>query len=99
MQDTPHRILSTMKPPELFSLATRLAGLWILLSSLPGLPYTLSKLGSALVNVRAGAAVEILLSLVWVYVVAWWFLTGAPWLQQLVYPNSRSDKAASNPPT
>lgn len=75
-----------MKASEIFSLAIRLAGLWLLLNALPSLPSTLFKLWSSVVDFKVAAVLQTSLSLVWTYVIAFWFLGGAPWIQRKAYP-------------
>lgn len=77
-----------MKPSELFALAIRLAGLWLLLVILPGLVGDVSRLLHYLFELKLLALVEFALGVCWKYVVAWWLLTGAPALQKLAYPSS-----------
>lgn len=77
-----------MKASEIFSLAIRLAGLWLLATALPGLPSAVSKLITSIIELKLVAAFWLLLSVVWTYAIAFWLLVGAPWIQRKAYPAS-----------
>lgn len=80
--------IDPMKASEIFSLAIRLAGLWLFATALPGLPSTISKLLTLIIELKLGPAFWLLISVVWTYAIAFWLLVGAPWIQQKAYPKS-----------
>lgn len=79
-----------MNAMQVFTLAIRLAGLWLILNNLPGLPRSIYKLWSTLLAGEVVATVQAIISIVWVYAVAIWFLRGAPWLAKLAFPKASS---------
>lgn len=79
-----------MKASEIFALAIRLAGLWLVVVTVPDLVGDLIKMFKALADVKILSFLEQLATFIWVYIVMWWLLTGAPLLQRLAYPGSTS---------
>jgi len=82
-----------MKASDIFSLAIRLAGLWLLFTSLPGLPSAFFKLCTSVFELKLGAAFQLIVSVGWTYAVAFWLLLGAPWIQRKAYPNGFSSES------
>jgi|GEM_PF-2669079 len=77
-----------MNAPQLFSLALRLTGLIFLYFALAGLPGGIFKLLDHLVAFNLWAVIKVIVGIIWPFLMAWYFLRGAPFVQHLAYPNS-----------
>lgn len=75
-----------MKPHDIFSLALRLAGLIFLYHGLAGLPGGLFRTLDRMSTVSDWVTVQNLISLLWPFVMASWFLRGAKRVLLLAYP-------------
>lgn len=82
-----------MKAPQLFALALRLTGLIFLYFALGGLPGGLFKLLDHVMAFKVWNAIQTLIGIIWPFILAWWFLRGAPLVMQLTYPNEPRDSA------
>lgn len=80
-----------MKAPQIFGLALRLTGLIFLYYALSGLPGSLFKMVDRLVTLSLWALLQTIVGIIWPYILAWWFLRGAPFVMQLAYPNEPRD--------
>lgn len=77
-----------MKAPEIFALAIRLAGLWLVVLKVPDLASDVIRMFEALADVKILSFLEQLAFFIWAYTAMWWLLTGAPLLQRLAFPGS-----------
>lgn len=86
-----------MKPSEIFALAIRLAGLWLVVVTVPDLVRDVIKMFKTLADVKILSFLEQLASFISVYIIMWWLLTGAPLLQRLAYPGSTTSRVPGQP--
>jgi hypothetical protein len=79
-----------MKPHELFTLALRLAGLVFLYHALAGLPGGVFRILDRMSSTSTWGSVQNLISLLWPFALAFWFLRGAKLVLRLAYPSAAS---------
>ncbi|MFZ2277636.1 MAG: hypothetical protein WAW39_07545 [Prosthecobacter sp.] len=80
-----------MKAPQIFALALRLTGLIFLYHALSAFPGGLFKILDRLVTLSLWALIQTIVGIIWPFILAWWFLRGAPLVMRLTYPNEPRD--------
>jgi len=80
-----------MKAPQIFGLALRLTGLIFLYYALSAFPGGLFKMLDRLVTLSLWALIQTIVGIIWPFILAWWFLRGAPLVMRLTYPNEPQD--------
>jgi hypothetical protein len=90
-----------MKTKDVFTLAVRLLGLWVLYQAISLVTGVGSLLWEALMTLmysgiaQFGSAFVGLLQLGWFVAVALWLIRGAPWLLRLAYPEQAELKGGA----
>jgi len=80
-----------MKAPQIFDLALRLAGLIFLYFALSALPGGLFKMLDRLATLSLWALIQTIVGIIWPFILAWWFLRGAPLVMRIAYPSEPPD--------